>query len=91
MTPRYSALMQLVDYVEDPKHVAVGDLLCVDGEWKRVVKTGPSEYPGVLGWDAFVAGEHGFNDHVQMWKGHPVARIPGVLIELLNSAKDPYR
>lgn len=84
MTPRYSALIQLVDYVTSARHVAVGDMLCVRGAWKKVTRV-DAEAP------IFYVAHVEDVGSVSIYPDSPVARIPGVLLELLNQTGDPYR
>ena len=89
MNPRYSALIQLVDYPPKVDSLAVGDLVCLNGRWLRVKKRWQD---GAMESATLQGDEDDPLDSATMWGHlHDVPRIPGPLLELLNQAKDPYR
>ena len=97
MNPRYSALIQLVDYPTRTEHLAVGDLICIEGAWRKVTKVQEdSGAPGFYYADYDLTGPDGF--HGQLWGAlngahNPpgIPRIPGVLLDLLHPEGHPYR
>lgn len=73
----------VVDYPEHPKFLAPGDLLCFEGEWRRVASLG---FPPGSSWPptaVFFADDH------HAWDNQfPLPRIAG---PLLPRTGDPYR
>jgi hypothetical protein len=89
MNPRYSALLQLVDYPKKVGHLAVGDLVCCNGRWLRVQDR--MQHEGVEG-ARLVGDDEDPLCHATIWGSlYDIPRIPGPLLELLSQAKDPYR
>ena len=75
-----------VDYPSHPKHVALGDLVCFRGQWRRVVDYMLS--PG-YNWPPYglVAGDEKW--YVRKDTDFPCPRIAAPLMDILST--HPYR